>query len=43
MLVQEHDKLTKRSKDEKLKGQKKSTVEEIFGGYFLNTGKHVFS
>lgn len=37
MLVQEHDKLTKRTKPEKLSGQKRSIVEEVFGSYFLNT------
>ena len=39
MLVQEHDHVTKRSKEDKVNGFKRSFVEETFGGYFLNTGK----
>lgn len=39
MMVLESDKLTKRTKDEKMRGAKKSIVEEVFGGYYLNTGK----
>ena len=39
MMVGEHDKAVKRSKEEKLKGEKRSAIEEIFGGYYLNTGK----
>ena len=37
MLVLEHDKLAKRTREEKLRGQKRSLVEEVFGGHFLNT------
>jgi hypothetical protein len=39
MMVQEHDKMVKRSKAEKLRGEKRSAIEEVFGGYYLNTGK----
>jgi hypothetical protein len=39
MLVQEHDQLLKRTKEEKLRGLKRSLVEEVFGGFFLNTSK----
>jgi hypothetical protein len=34
----EHDSMHKRTKEEKLKGLKKSIVEEVFGGYYLSTG-----
>ena len=38
ILVLEHDKLTSRSKEEKLRGlNKRSLVEEVFGGFYLNT------
>ena len=39
MMSLENDKLTKRTKEEKMRGLKRSIVEEVFGGYFLNTGK----
>ena len=39
MMVSENDKLVKRSKEERLKGEKRSAIEEVFGGYYLNTGK----
>eukprot|EP00347_Sterkiella_histriomuscorum_P024359 403331397 len=37
MLQNEHDNELKRSKEEKMRGIQKSLVEEVFGGYFLNT------
>ena len=37
MMVLENDKVMKRSKEEKFRGVKKSIVEEVFGGYYLNT------
>lgn len=37
MLVQESDSRMKRTKEEKLRGTKKSIVEEVFGTYFINT------
>lgn len=37
MLVLENDKLVKRTKEERLKGLKRSMVEEVFGGYYVNT------
>lgn len=37
MLVNEHDLLYKRSKPDKLRGLKKSFVEEVFGTYYLNS------
>jgi hypothetical protein len=37
MLVQENDKLTSRTKEEKLRGLKRSIVEEVFGSWYLNT------
>lgn len=37
MMVLEHDKKEGRTKEEKLRGVKKSMIEEIFGGYYLNT------
>ncbi len=43
MLVLEHDKLVNRTKQEKLKGFKKSYVEEVFGGYYLNSGSFICS
>jgi hypothetical protein len=39
MMVSENDKLVKRSKEERLKGEKRSAIEEVFGGYYLNTGE----
>jgi hypothetical protein len=39
MLVLENDKLVKRTREDKLRGNKLSIVEEVFGGYYLNTGK----
>lgn len=33
----EHEQLTKRSREEKLRGEVKSYVEEVFGGQFLST------
>jgi hypothetical protein len=38
-MVSENDKLVKRSKEERLKGEKRSAIEEVFGGYYLNTGE----
>lgn len=38
-LQQEHDSTFKRTKEQKQKGEKKSIVEEIFGGYCLDTSK----
>jgi hypothetical protein len=38
-MVLENDKLVKRSKEELLKGEKRSVIEEVFGGYYLNTGE----
>ena len=38
IMIIESDKLSKRTKEEKLKGLKRSIVEEVFGGYYLNTG-----
>lgn len=38
MLQQENDKVNKRSKDEKLRGVKRSLIEDVFGSYYLNTG-----
>jgi hypothetical protein len=32
LLSQEHDLMTKRTKEEKWRGVKKSLVEEVFGG-----------
>jgi hypothetical protein len=43
MMVQEHDKMMKRTKEEKLKGEKRSYIENIFGGYYLNTGNNPLS
>lgn len=37
MLQQENDKINKRSKDEKLRGVKRSLIEDVFGSYYLNT------
>lgn len=37
MLVLENDKLVGRTKEEKLKGLKRSMIEDVFGGYYLNT------
>lgn len=37
MMVQESDKLLKRTKEERLKGLKRSMIEEVFGGYYVNT------
>ena len=40
MTVLENDLLSKRTKEEKMKGLvKRSIVDEVFGGYYLNTGK----
>jgi len=39
-MVQEHDKMLKRTKEEKLKGEKRSYIENVFGGYYLNTGNN---
>jgi len=39
MLVLENDKLVARTKEEKMRGDKRSIVEEVFGGHYLNTGK----
>ena len=43
MLVLENDKLVKRSREEKMRGSKLSMVEEVFGGYYLNTGNVIVS
>ena len=43
MMVSENDKLVKRSKEERLKGEKRSAIEEVFGGYYLNTGESFLS
>jgi hypothetical protein len=43
MLGLEHDKLVKRTKEEKLKGDKKSIIEDVFGTFYLNTGKKTFA
>ena len=40
MLNTEHDLLCKRTKEEKLKGLRKSVVEEAFGGFFMNRGNN---
>jgi hypothetical protein len=40
-MVSENDKLVKRSKEERLKGEKRSAIEEVFGGYYLNTGESI--
>jgi hypothetical protein len=37
MLVIEHDKATKRTKEEKMRGEKLSLIEQTFGGYYVNT------
>lgn len=37
MLQNEHDILIKRTKEDKLRGLGKSPIEEVFGGFFLNT------
>lgn len=37
LLSSEHDAIVKRSKEEKWRGLKKSIVEEVFGGEYLNT------
>jgi hypothetical protein len=37
MLVLESDMLLKRTKEDRLKGLKRSMVEEVFGGYYVNT------
>eukprot|EP00347_Sterkiella_histriomuscorum_P016801 403351801 len=37
MLVLEHDQLIKRTKQEKMRGLKKSFVEDVFGSFYLNS------
>lgn len=37
MLQNEHDNMIKRTKEDKLRGTMKSLIEEVFGGFFLNT------
>ncbi len=37
MLQNEHDTMVKRTKEDILKGEKKSMIEKVFGGFYLNT------
>jgi len=39
MMVSESDKQSKVTKEEKLRGSKKSLIEETFGSYYISTGK----
>ena len=39
MLVLEHDALYKRTKEEKMKGEKRAYIEQVFGSYYLNSSK----